>query len=82
MDEPTLVNFFEEALIIEGYYAVETVFRYDTLQPQMIASYDSLFAKYGITREIFDTTILWYAHHPEIYQRVHDSVLARLEVTE
>ena len=46
---------------------------------QMLASYDSLLAHYGITRDDFERSISWYSKHPEIYERVHDSVLARID---
>jgi len=78
MDEATFVDFLEQAYLLEGFYALESHYQLDTLQPEMIASYDSLLAQYGITHEVFDTTVDWYAHHPDIYQRVHDSVMARL----
>jgi len=82
MDEATFANFLEEAYFLEGFYSLETHYHFDTLQPEMIASYDSLMAKYGITHDIFDTTIHWYVHHPEIYLRVQDTVMARLTPSE
>lgn len=78
MDESTFVDFLSEAYLIEGYFALESHYRFDTLKPEMIASYDTLMAKYGITHQIFDTTIHWYVHHPDIYKRVNDSVMAHL----
>ncbi len=78
MDEATFVDFLERAFLLEGYYSLETHYRFDSLQPEMIASYDSLMARYGITPEIFDTTINWYVRHPDIYLRVQESVMSRL----
>lgn len=79
MSETAMVDFLEQAYLLEGFYAVETGFHYDTLHPQMLASYDSLLASYGITRDDFERSVSWYGHHPDIYARVHDSVLARIE---
>lgn len=78
LEEARFVDFLADAYLLEGFYALESHYRFDTLQPEMIASYDSLLAQYGITREVFDTTVLWYAHHPDIFARVQDSVMVRL----
>ena len=78
MDEEQMASFMQDAYLLEGYYAVSTGFMYDTMNAEMIASYDSLLAQYGITREVFDTTVSWYAHHPDIFARVQDSVMVRL----
>ena len=53
--------------------------KYDTLYPEMLASYDSLLASYSLTREDFERSIDWYTRHPQIYQRIHDTVLARFD---
>lgn len=82
MEEAKLVDFLEEAYLLEGYYAFVSHYRFDTLQPEMVASYDALFGKYGITQEVFDTTIRWYVEHRDIYARVCDSVLTRLQMAE
>ena len=79
MDEPTMADFLGEAYLLEGFYAVETGFQYDTLHPEMAASYDTLFASFGITREDFERSVEWYSRHPLLYERVHDTVLARLD---
>ena len=65
--------------MIEGFYAVETGFHYDTLQPEMVGSYDSLLARYGLGRVDFERSVDWYVAHPKVYKRVHDTVVARLD---
>ena len=79
MDMPVMADFLKEAYLLEGFYAVETAFQYDTLHPEMVASYDSLLASFGITREDFERSVEWYVRHPDIYEQVHDSVLARID---
>ena len=79
MSEPQMVDFLEQAYLLEGYYAIETGYQYDTLHPEMLASYDSLLASYAITRDDFERSVNWYGNHPEIYVRVYDSVLARID---
>lgn len=79
MPETQMVDFLEQAYLLEGFYAVETGYQYDTLHPAMLASYDSLLASYSITRDDFERSVNWYSRHPDIYERVHDSVLARID---
>ena len=79
MDEPTMAAFLKEAYLLEGFYAVETGFQYDTLHPEMVASYDTLLASFGLTRDDFERSVEWYIRHPELYERIHDSVLARID---
>ena len=79
MSETTMVDFLEQAYLLEGFYAIETGYQYDSLYPEMLASYDTLLASYAITRDDFERSVHWYASHPEIYMRVHDSVLARID---
>lgn len=79
MGEEKMAEFLQEAYLLEGFYGIETSFQYDTLYPEMLASYDSLLASYSLTREDFERSIDWYTRHPQIYQRIHDSVLARFD---
>lgn len=79
MDEAKMASLLQDVYLLEGYYAVETGFQYDTLHPEMIASYDTLLSTYGISREYFEHSMEWYSRHPEIFQRVHDTILARFD---
>ncbi len=79
MPEAQMVDFLEQAYLLEGFYAIETGYQYDTLHPEMLASYDSLLASYAITRDDFERSVRWYGNHPDIYTRVYDSVLARID---
>ena len=75
MDEAAMVAFFKDAYTLEGFYAVETGFRYDTLYPEMKASYDSLFVRHGITAEDFERSVDWYVRHGDRYERIHKEVV-------
>lgn len=79
MGEERMASFLQEAYLIEGFYAVESNFHYDTLQPEMLGAYDSLLSRYGLSREEFEQSVDWYTAHPKVYKRVHDTVLARLD---
>ena len=79
MDEERMASFLQEAYLIEGFYAVESHFHYDTLQAEMLGAYDTLLAHYDLTREDFERSVDWYTSHPKVYQAVHDTVLARID---
>lgn len=79
MDRETMTSFLKEAYTLEGFYAIESAFHYDTLQPQMLDSYDSLLAAYNITRQDFEHSVEWYAHHPELYGQMHQEVINQLD---
>ena len=79
MDEETMTSFLKEAYLLEGFYAVETQYQYDTLNAEMAAAYDSLLARHHLTRQDFDTSIAWYSYHPDRYEAIHDEVIAYLD---
>jgi len=79
MSEDVMADFLQQAYLLESFYAVETNYQYDTLHPQILASYDSLLSSFGITRDDFEHSVEWYTRHAEIYERIHDTVLARID---
>lgn len=77
--EQKMAEILKDAYLLEGFYAIETHFHYDTLDAEMLTSVDSLFSKYQISQHDFDTSIAWYVLHPDVYKRIHDTVIARLD---
>lgn len=39
----------------------------------------SVMLKHGITQEQFDTSLIWYAHNLEVYDKVYEDVIERLD---
>lgn len=39
----------------------------------------SVFAKYGVTPELYDTSLVWYARNMDVYIKVYDNAIARLQ---
>ena len=39
----------------------------------------SVFAKHGITKELYDSSMVWYAHNIEVYQDVCKRVVEKLQ---
>lgn len=49
---------------------------------QKEAVYNSIFEKHGITKEILDSSLVWYADRMELLMKITDGVTARLEEKE
>lgn len=81
LDEPQMVAFLCDAYLLEGFYAIETQYRYDAMTPEVLRAYDDILAHHGITREEAEASFAYYAQHPELYQTIQDSVLARIDQT-
>ena len=79
MDAPTMTAFLKDAYLLEGFYAVETDFRYDSLHAEMQASFDSLLDSYNLSREDFERSIDYYTRHPHDYLLIHQQVVAELD---
>ena len=74
-----MVDFLSEAYLLEGFYAVETEYRYDAMTPEVASVYDDILVRHGITKEAVERSFHYYSEHPEQYLPIHDSVIARLE---
>lgn len=79
MTEAQMVDFLTDAYRLEGFYAVETQYRYDVLTEQTLASYDSILKEHGLSREQVERSFDYYSRHLDTYGAIHDSVVARLE---
>ena len=79
LDAATMTDFLTDAYLVEGAYAVETRYRYDSLPDHVLRDYDSLLAVYGVTREQVERSFDYYLQHMETYQTIQDSIVARFE---
>ncbi len=71
-----MVAFLADAYMVEGYYAVETNYTFDSITPEMVRAYDDILEHHGITREQFDASLEYYSHHPELYNAINKEVEA------
>lgn len=39
----------------------------------------SVFKKHNVTQDKYDTSLIWYAHNLEVYDKVYDEIIARLD---
>jgi len=46
---------------------------------ERVKLYDSIFEKYGVTKEEFDETLDWYAHNSKEWQLLHQNLVTRSE---
>jgi hypothetical protein len=42
--------------------------------------YDELYKKYGVTQADFDSTVVAYTRRPDLYMKVYDDVILRLNL--
>ena len=79
MDADQMVAFLTEAYQLEGFYAVETQYRYDAVSAEVLRRYDSILEAQGLTRGDVERSFDYYSAHPDDYSAIQDSVVARLE---
>ena len=79
LDAPQMVDFLADAYLLEGFYAVETQYRYDAMPGEVLRAYDDILDKHHLTREQVEHSFTYYSEHPDLYKPIQDSVLARLE---
>ncbi len=79
MDEAEMVSFLKDAYLLEGFFAIESGFQYDSLHNEMVAAYDSLLVSHGLTREDFERSVDYYTRHPHDYQLIHQQVVDALD---
>ena len=79
MNHGQMVDFLADAYLLEGFYAVETQYRYDVMPTQVARSYDSILDLHGLTRDDVEHSIDFYSRHLDEYEAIHNEVVARLE---
>ena len=79
LDAPQMVAFLSDAYLLEGFYAVETQYRYDAMSPEVLRAYDDILKAHHISREQVEHSFDYYSQHLDTYAAIHDSVVLRLE---
>lgn len=77
LDEPQMVDVLTDAYLIEAQLNQMKLDGQEVAGLQA-AYYDQLFEHYGLTDSIFEQNMVYYTHHPDILERVMDSVTNRL----
>lgn len=79
MDTAEMADFMTEVYLFEGYYAITNNHNYDTVSPEVLRAYDDMLAKRGLSRAEADSNLKYYTEHPDLFAKVNDAVLRRLE---
>ena len=74
-----MVDLLTDAYLLEGFYAVETQYRYDVLTEQTLHSYDSILEVHHTSRQAVEHSIDYYMGRLDEYKEIHEEVVARLE---
>ena len=79
IEAPRMVDFLSDAYLLEGFYAIETQYRYDAMPAEVLRAYDDILAKHHLSREQVERSFDYYSNHPDLYGPIQDSVLVRIE---
>ena len=79
MPQERMVEFLADAYLLEGFYAIETQYRYDLFPEEVLQRYDSILAVHNLTREEVEHSFDYYSKHLDAYQAIQDSVISRIE---
>lgn len=78
VDTATLTQFLTEAYIVQSYDHIVVAENRDSLGHLTDGAYDSLYSKYGITQEQYDSSWTYYLNHPNLLVDIYDRVVANL----
>ena len=79
LDADAMVDVLTDLYLIEGYYAVESQYRFDSDTPEVIDACDAVLEKHHLTHERMDISFDYYSKHPDEYQTIQEQVAARIE---
>ena len=76
LDEPQMIDVMTDSYLIEAMLGQMKSEGKDIAQFQA-EYYSQMFEHYGINDSVFEQNMRYYTHHPEILERVMDSVTNR-----
>ncbi|MBR1798661.1 MAG: DUF4296 domain-containing protein [Bacteroidales bacterium] len=79
LDHHDMVNFLTQAYQLEGFYAVETNFTFDSINDEIISAYDRLLESQHLSREEVERSLFYYSEHPDKYFEIHKEVVRILD---
>ena len=79
MDTATMVQFLTEAHLIDSYDYIVVATNRDSLGWQTSAAYDSLYRKYNITKDQYDSSIAYYLRQPATFEAIYTRVVAQIK---
>lgn len=77
LQEKQMQHVMKDMLVAESMVGVEYKTYKETAAKE--ALYESVFRKHGITQAVYDSSLIWYGKHLDIYMKVCERVLKDLE---
>jgi hypothetical protein len=79
MDTATLADFLVEAQLIDSYRNIMSSYNRDSIDSIADAAFASLYAKYNITEEVYDSSISYYMNKKGVLESVYKRVIVKLQ---
>ena len=79
LDANAMTAFLTDLYVVEGCYAVESQYRFDTASPEVLAACDDILKKHNVTYERVEKSFDYYSQHPEEFEAIQKSVADRIE---
>jgi len=77
--EEQMAALLTDAYQLEGFYAVERGMDSVITDSVILATYDSIFDKHGVTHSQFDESMAYYMRHSDKYSKIHRQVVENLD---
>lgn len=62
---------------VDGMMQISGMYRSRT--NEQAAYYESVLAQHGVTRAEFDSSLVWYTHHPQRFNKIYPKVIKNLD---
>ena len=81
LDEQQMIDVLTDAYLIEAQLNIDKTKGVDVAEMQ-VEYYRQLFEHYGINDSVFEQNLYYYTHHPDILERIMDSLTNRFVSTQ
>lgn len=79
LDADAMVNVQTDLYLIEGVYAAESQYRFDTVSPEITGAVDAVLKKHHISREQMEKSLDYYSKHPDEYKTIQEKISTRID---
>ncbi|OAV74715.1 hypothetical protein Barb7_01748 [Bacteroidales bacterium Barb7] len=76
LSEKDMQAVLTDMLTAEAVTDADAEYRNDTVK---LALYESVFRKHGISRAMYDSSLVWYGRNMDVYMKIYDRVTADLD---
>lgn len=79
LDADAMANVLTNLYLVEGYYAAESQYRFDTASPEVLGAVDAVLEKHHVTREQMEKCFDYYSEHPDEYKAIQEKISTRID---